>query len=1098
MKTCFVNKAGSEGKRSPRGGFALLITITLLAFLVLLLVSLAALTRVETQVAANNQKVQMARQNALMALNIAIGQLQKYAGPDNRVTATSDITTTYASKPGITGVWDADSLTATNPMMWLVSGSEGGSTPLTVMNTNVQIPSVDIPASGNPAAVFLVGDKSVSLKSKRIKVKTLPITAPAGSVPWLGNSAAPIVGNYAWWIGDEGVKASLSLADRANEITYGPWSTDVERRRIRQQIGSVPASFRNTGSASYGFDPLETNNRTALKNVMNVTQLALLTPAGGAPLKDHLRDHFHDFTSTTFSVLANTLPATNLSRGLMRDLSVKPDMLGGAFASYANYEAYTVAASDPESVERVHTVQLNQTNRSLGLMPADTDPLINFSYLVSPVLTEIVVRFKVRRSLVDPTRVQISTKLYVAMWNPYTSAIEMPRLPSIAGVSGTRCGFQIHVSDLPDIKVTDAGANAFVDINLGANLPSFLRRTSSTNSLRVHLGFPEGKTMWEPGRVYYWTTESATSSFIEASNQPNRRDSDISPSWEYAPFTLAGIDQSLGVKSLPTPIKDEDGNITGYNPDVNSMSVILYRPSTSSASTLGSELVEYQTPVFKMIERPSTAGLPDAGQFAFAFRLRQPTQSSKDRSWVYVDTDFRSNQPYTERISFTTFDPSLDPIGTPGGKLDPNVYQENVDTLGTGADYMIYRRPGLADTDNTDDTPIFELPSRPFLSLGEMQTIAVSGAPLFSLGNSWGSAWKPSGQPYVNGNEMFDRFFFSGLASDSWGPSLEKGEPLPNWNLSPVNVPGSGNLAALRDGGNPLTSRYLLQGGGFNLNSTSQTAWSAILSRVRFGADERFQGNGGEETFVDTTLGANAPGPVFFRYPQSAQATLHSIGSPATTRGIPAEAFRQGVRGGSGGTVAHALTSRQIDALAEEIVKLVRVKAQQHGPFRSVAHFLAPMSSATLPTDGSQTAAQIKSLLDNGRLSLLEQAIANVGGTGGIDPINPPGMRRLKTVTAASNPGFSSATLSQGDIMTALAPYLRTRSDTFVVRTYGNAVNPVTGYVEGAAYLEALVQRFPDPVDEADITSGKYAQPDGAFGRRFQVVSFRWLSPSEI
>src|SRR5690606_16100760 len=32
-----------------------------------------------------------ARQNALMALNIALGQLQKHTGPDQRVTATADI-----------------------------------------------------------------------------------------------------------------------------------------------------------------------------------------------------------------------------------------------------------------------------------------------------------------------------------------------------------------------------------------------------------------------------------------------------------------------------------------------------------------------------------------------------------------------------------------------------------------------------------------------------------------------------------------------------------------------------------------------------------------------------------------------------------------------------------------------------------------------------------------------------------------------------------------------------------------------------------------------------------------------------------------------
>ena len=83
-------------RRVDARGFALLITITLLAFLVLLLVSLASLTRVETQVAANSIQIEQARQNALTGLQIALGQLQKYAGPDQRITVPA--TTVYPEK----------------------------------------------------------------------------------------------------------------------------------------------------------------------------------------------------------------------------------------------------------------------------------------------------------------------------------------------------------------------------------------------------------------------------------------------------------------------------------------------------------------------------------------------------------------------------------------------------------------------------------------------------------------------------------------------------------------------------------------------------------------------------------------------------------------------------------------------------------------------------------------------------------------------------------------------------------------------------------------------------------------------------------------
>src|SRR3954465_5381380 len=71
-------------------GFALLMTLTLLAFLVLLLIGLATYTRIKTAVSSNMQGQGQAGENALLALNGALGQLQKVAGPDQRVTATAE------------------------------------------------------------------------------------------------------------------------------------------------------------------------------------------------------------------------------------------------------------------------------------------------------------------------------------------------------------------------------------------------------------------------------------------------------------------------------------------------------------------------------------------------------------------------------------------------------------------------------------------------------------------------------------------------------------------------------------------------------------------------------------------------------------------------------------------------------------------------------------------------------------------------------------------------------------------------------------------------------------------------------------------------
>jgi hypothetical protein len=168
------------------------------------------------------------------------------------------------------------------------------------------------------------------------------------------------------------------------------------------------------------------------------------------------------------------------------------------------------------------------------------------------------------------------------------------------------------------------------------------------------------------------------------------------------------------------------------------------------------------------------------------------------------------------------------------------------------------------------------------------------------------------------------------------------------------------------------------------------------------------------------------------------------------------------------------LDADKVTALAAQIVALVRARNAPGGPgpFRSLAEFLSP-SADTLDATG-------------GQISLLEKAIADAAIN-----VDPDG-----------NPiEFSSQFLTQADIMTALAPVLFPRSDTFVIRTYGEAVNPATGATEGKAWCEATVQRIPeyfDPADDATVAPADLNAINQTYGRRFKVVSFRWLTRSDI
>ena len=88
----------------------------------------------------------------------------------------------------------------------------------------------------------------------------------------------------------------------------------------------------------------------------------------------------------------------------------------------------------------------------------------------------------------------------------------------------------------------------------------------------------------------------------------------------------------------------------------------------------------------------------------------------------------------------------------------------------------------------------------------------------------------------------------------------------------------------------------------------------------------------------------------------------------------------------------------------------------------------------------------------------------------------------------------------QADLMAKLGSLLTVRSDTFIVRAYGEANNPLTGDPEAQSWCEAIVQRVPYPVDpvSGNTDDPNYWDSDSGFGRRFKIIHFRWLNQNEI
>ena len=112
-------------KLKEKRGFALILVFSLAAIILLLSLSLVSLTQIETASSRYDQGMHLARANARLALDMAIGDLQEFTGPDQRITATADGARTGAYiddsfndatdpamngvyQPFWTGVWNND------------------------------------------------------------------------------------------------------------------------------------------------------------------------------------------------------------------------------------------------------------------------------------------------------------------------------------------------------------------------------------------------------------------------------------------------------------------------------------------------------------------------------------------------------------------------------------------------------------------------------------------------------------------------------------------------------------------------------------------------------------------------------------------------------------------------------------------------------------------------------------------------------------------------------------------------------------------------------------------------------------------------------
>lgn len=350
---------------------------------------------------------------------------------------------------------------------------------------------------------------------------------------------------------------------------------------------------------------------------------------------------------------------------------------------------------------------------------------------------------------------------------------------------------------------------------------------------------------------------------------------------------------------------------------------------------------------------------------------------------------------------------------------------------------------------------------------------------------------------------LYDRFYFSTFASrgttepDLVFEQFMKGDaPLASQAFQPY-LPNGKTVAQAKgelfasgkpsDNAYQTAAEYQMVRGAFNVNSASVRAWKAVL--------------GSMNKSDITTLWAKT----------AALDNEKADGAPILAMSLPnGGAVGDGAADGSkidnqktnDWNGYRVLTDEELELLAEKIVEQVRAR----GPFLSMSEFVnrqvGPAGPKTL--SGALEAAIEEAEINEEKNAMpLDMFLSQV-------PIEEAHVRDPKVYAyktpeatignpAAGAPGW----VNQGDLLRMLEPGATVRGDTFVIRAYGEAQG-ADGEVTARAYAEAVVQRVPEYVDSMDRpslnvqTDSNASSANKTFGRRIEVVSFRWLSDSEI
>jgi hypothetical protein len=1194
--------------RCPRKpGFALVVTLSLMILLTIIAVGLLTLSSVSLRTSAQGAAMATARANARMALFIAIGELQKNTGPDQRITARAEILDRNpgtekvddVNQPDWAGVWktgpDAPDVASGGAPQRKTS--LGSLTP-----TGIEKSTSASWLVSNPAPATAIDPISWTGQTGSTAVVLATLGTPARNV------LAPVVqvsksqaggasgGKYAYWVSDESVKAKVNIKDPT--LAASP-SGKTYIKNLTHFATSQAAAVHKVLPA-----PLDTDlrNNDKLAKVISLESLKLLSDP---PSTTSTATYSPDVTAYSMGVLADVR-----NGGLKKDLTaafeddrtnnsgqyaaLKKSCGSGmdaqcVYRSTSKYQAVPPKSASPVNGSATmdglrwrslylyynlykNSMSLNRTTSNSsspsGIQSADLglssgpysvaqrvpsfseeDGLGSGGYLMDPI-APLILQARVDialESFVDPGsgkyRLRLRYHPMMVLWNPFSVRITANPSPAITFYTNL---LNINGRWQTTITVGGTAAQPFgspgYSLIQGSNYPLKLV-SSATETVSFEPG--EIKVLALAGDVKKLALGEPSS--LNVCNIQNlvSADANLSADWaQYYDLPWPGTSNANDVVKVDVSNKNLTANATytsggpfnawpDGNTNWNNRFASYNIPGATPSNTWPSPAISTMngTPYLLVGFNYRAKGIqPTTDPNYYNAAFNPPMFMGNSSGFTNMDSSYggywRELYARCFKVYGTVNEVQMDGAGDATHHTSWGSHSVGVDPVGTGNSRLVLK----------------DIPVQPLFSLGQFMHLApryYAGSGAYSsesfgenfIGGSFASPNVSLDQTtnnagtnllmdhsFMANQALFDTYFFSTVPAAKQSPTdsdkyvmsssdldtaIEGYKPLPNnrmrFHRKNGAPPKKEDLRNLKK-----AAANLMVDGAFNVNSTSVNAWRALISSLSGNDIRLWNTTASSAATLDSSVLKN-PIPRFWSNSKSG-----GVNQPW-----------EGMR---------ALSDDEVTELATRIVQEVKTR----GPFLSMADFLnrrlAPSATtkAQLYTMGALQAA-IENTSPNinavaksaGTTVSLDPALsgdpfgANAfgnpatagGGTTKWDTVLTSSNTSLPTNTATGIPGY----LMQQDLVQAFAPVMTTRSDTFVIRCYGEATDPADTAI-ARAWCEAVIQRVPDFVDQSDpaLAAGD-GDGDGdatpladlneenqTFGRRLEIASFRWLNSSEL